>query len=130
MLCPVREEEWVPGWEPKLVLSNSGLAEEDCVFVTPGEPEDAIWLVTRYEPAAHALTMYKVTPGHTVGRLDIALTGDGMGGTVAEVSYEYTSLGPEGDAFLENFTEQWYRDFMQSWETALNGYLEGVRKTG
>lgn len=124
LLCPVREEEWVPGWEPELVISESEVAEEDCVFVTPGEPAAAIWIVTRHDPAAHRLTMYKVTPGHTVGRLDIALDDDGKGGTEAEVSYEYTSLGPAGDAFLEDFTEEWYRGFMQGWELALNHYLK------
>lgn len=129
LLCPVREEEWVPGWEPELVLSNSGLVEEDCVFVTPGdEAEDSIWVVTRYEPAHHALTLYKVTPGHTVGRLDIELDADGNGGTSAEVSYEYTSLGPAGDEFIGGFTEDWYRRFMQGWETVLNHFLETGRK--
>lgn len=128
VLCPVREEEWVPGWEPELVISGSGVAEEDCMFVTPADPAAAIWIVTRYDRAAHELTMYKVTPGHTVGRLDVALDSDGKGGTEAEVSYEYTSLGPAGDAFLDDFTEEWYRGFMQGWELALNHYLETGEK--
>lgn len=128
LLCPVREEEWVPAWEPESVISASGVAEEDCLFITPAEPASAIWIVTRHDPTALELTMYKVTPGHTVGRLDIALTGDAKGGTTAEVSYEYTSLGPSGDAFLEDFTEEWYRSFMTGWESALNHYLETGEK--
>ena len=34
LLCPVREADWIDGWNPLLVLSHSGLAEPDCVFVT------------------------------------------------------------------------------------------------
>ncbi len=38
LLCPVRETEWVIDWKPKVVFSESGLAEADCVFITPGIP--------------------------------------------------------------------------------------------
>ena len=49
LLCPVRETEWVNDWRPKLVLSNSGFAEPGCIFITPGIPEDALWLMTEYD---------------------------------------------------------------------------------
>ncbi len=29
-----------------------------------------------------------------------------------------------GDAFLEEFTTEFYAEFMQSWEKALNHYLQ------
>ena len=51
LLCPVRETEWVNDWRPKLVLSNSGFAEPVCVFITPAIPEDALLLMTEYDPA-------------------------------------------------------------------------------
>ena len=34
LLCPVREAEWIDGWNPIVVLTQSGYAEQDCVFVT------------------------------------------------------------------------------------------------
>ena len=34
LLCPVREYEWIPGWECDVLHSVSGVAEEDCVFRT------------------------------------------------------------------------------------------------
>jgi len=34
LYCPVRETEWADGWIPELVISSSGIAERDCVFVT------------------------------------------------------------------------------------------------
>ncbi len=128
LLCPVRELEWTRGWNPSLVLSDSGVAEAGCVFVTPGTPEDTIWIVTRHEPEHLRLEMLLVTPHRTVGKLEISLRGDGEGGTAAEVAYTHTSLGPRGDAFLEGFTEDAYRELMESWEAELNHFLSTGEK--
>ena len=123
LLCPVRELDWVPGWNPDWVISDSGVAEAGCVFQTPAEPSDAIWFITRHEPETNRVEMIKVTPGHTVGKLEISLSGDGNGGTQAQVSYSFTSLGPAGDNFLHTFTESWYAEFMKNWEDAMNHYF-------
>ncbi|MBN2341209.1 MAG: hypothetical protein JXX29_05400 [Deltaproteobacteria bacterium] len=123
LLCPVLEEEWVPGWSPEFVLSDSGAAEEECVFVTPGDPASSIWIINRHEPERHYVEMYKVTPAVTVGKLRIQLSDTADGETAAEVSYEYTALSDEGDQFIEAFTKDAYNTFMQDWETALNAYL-------
>jgi hypothetical protein len=34
LLCPVREADWLDGWDPLVVFSQSGVAEPDCVFLT------------------------------------------------------------------------------------------------
>ncbi len=34
LLCPVREGEWLPGWQYRLIWSDSGIAELGCVFTT------------------------------------------------------------------------------------------------
>lgn len=131
LLCPVREVDWEPGWEPDLVIAESGVVEAECLFVGPGtgnSSERAIWIVTRHDPENLVVEMYKVTPDHTVGKLEIALAADGAQGTKAEVAFSYTSLGPSGDAFLEQFTEDSYRSSMEEWERALNHYLSTGRK--
>jgi len=123
LLCPVREAEWIPGWDPRLVLSNSGRAEGGCVFVTAGEP-DSVWAVTRYEPPAR-IDFVKVTPGVTVGQISIILRPDADGGTFADVTYGYTSLGTsEGDAAVRTFTLDVYTAAMALWERRLNHYLD------
>jgi hypothetical protein len=125
LLCPVREAEWIEGWDPKLVISASGVAEADCVFVTaaPGtEPAEAIWFVTRHEPDRF-VEMLKFTPGATACRLTIGLRSTASG-CDAEVTYRHTSLGPAGDAFVAAFTESHYLDLMHSWEARLNHYLD------
>jgi hypothetical protein len=128
LLCPVREVEWAPGWMPEVVISRSGVCEQDCIFITPpempSEPENAIWIVTRYDPGQGALEMIKVAPEHTISKLEIALVSETEGATTAHVSYEITAIGAAGDRFLEEFTEDWYARFMAEWEEALNHYLD------
>lgn len=126
LLCPVREADWIVGWDPPLVISSSGVAERDCVFVTRATPVDAVWYVTRHEPANGFVEMIKVTPQVTACRLTIQLRPAAVG-CEAEVSYSHTSLGPEGDAFVESFTEAYYQDFMRDWEARVNHYLRHGR---
>jgi hypothetical protein len=126
LLCPVREHDWAPGWSTDWIISGSGLVEQECLFQTPpkaGAKDASIWIVTRHDPSAYEVEMYKVTPGQTIGKLAISLTEQGRTETRAQISYEFTSLGPDGDAFLDNFTTEWYEKFMQGWETAINHYL-------
>jgi hypothetical protein len=131
LLCPVREVDWIEGWDPRVVLSTSGVAEPDCVFVTRSEPIDAVWFVTRHEPEAGFVEMVKISPTVTACKLSIQLTA-AAGGAEAVVTYSHTSLGPAGDAFVAGFTEELYEVFMRDWETRLNHYLrtgEALRDT-
>jgi len=122
LLCPVREAEWIEGWDPTIVLSESGVAERDCVFVTRSDPADAIWYVTRHEPEMGFVEMLRITPDVTACRLSIQLTAT-RAGTDAEVVYAHTSLGAQGDVFVDAFTEEYYEKFMCDWEARLNHYL-------
>ena len=122
LLCPVREADWIEGWDPLLVVSDSGVAERDCVFVTPAQPADAIWYITRHEPESGFVEMLKITPKVTACRLSIQLRAV-EGGCEADITYAHTSLGPDGDAFVASFTADFYRRFMQDWESRINHYL-------
>jgi hypothetical protein len=122
LLCPVREAEWVNGWHPRLVVSSSGLVEPDCVFVTAAGPQDAIWMVTLHDPERHRLEIVKVIPGIVVGKIVIGLA-DADGGSRAEISYSFTSLGPDGDRVVREFTQEHFDEFMVLWETELNHFL-------
>ena len=122
LLCPVREADWLEGWDPMLVISSSGLAEPDCVFTTSGTPADAVWYITQHEPAAGFVEMLKITPGVTACRLTIQLRAT-QGGSEAIVTYSHTSLGRDGDSFVAAFTEDHYQRFMRDWESRINHYL-------
>lgn len=122
LLCPVREHDWVNGWDPRIVLTSSGLAEMDCVFVTPGTPEDAVWVITRHDPDEFLLEMLKFIPGMVVAKIVIQLESIPEGSS-ANISYSYTSLSPQGDAALEGLSQEHFDVFMRTWEQELNHYL-------
>ncbi len=127
LLCPVREAEWAEGWMPDQVVSSSGVAERDCVFITPGQPGPAIWYITRHEPENWFVEMLKITPGVTACRVSIQLAAEGAG-CVADVTYSHTSLGPAGDDFVARFTADYFQRFMQAWEKELNHFLKTGRR--
>ena len=130
LLCPIREIEWANGWNPRQVVSASGYVEADCVFVTPGEPQDSVWVVTAWDPQRFYVEFVKVTPGLTVGKIEIQLReGDGNG-TLADVSYSYTALSEGGEKFVHEFTPEYYDNFMREWEAELNYFLETGRLKG
>ena len=122
LLCPVREADWIEGWDPLLVMSKTGIAEVDCVFITAAESADAIWYVTRHEPDAGLVEMLKITPDITACRLCIQLRATNSG-CDATVTYMHTSLGAAGDDFVAGFTAEYYTQFMHAWEARLNDYL-------
>jgi len=124
LLCPVRETEWVNDWRPKLVLSDSGFAEPDCIFITPGIPEDAMWLMTKYDREAFELEIIKVIPGVVIGRITVSLTPEGDDSSTADITYAYTSISEHGDRALGEFTEAHFKSFMVTWEKELNHFLK------
>jgi hypothetical protein len=123
LLCPVREADWIDGWHPVLVLSNSGVAEPDCVFVTDAKVHDAIWYITRHDPSRYFVEMIKITPLVTACKLTVRVR-PMRPGSEAEITYMHTSLGPEGDAFISSFTAEYYVQFMREWESRMNHYLK------
>ena len=34
LICPVKEAEWLDGWDYHLIFSHSGVAEKGCVFTS------------------------------------------------------------------------------------------------
>lgn len=125
LLCPVREADWIEGWDPHLVISESGLAEPDCVFTTDAENTEAVWYVTRHRPGF--VEMLKITPGVTACRLTIELA-EAAHGCDATVTYAHTSLGPAGDEFVAGFSAEYYEGFVREWEARLNHYLRTGEK--
>jgi hypothetical protein len=129
LLCPVRETDWVAGWDPIVVWSESGVAEEECVFLTPHESgRDSVWLIDTYDREGGRLDMVKVTPGLVVTRIRIRLGSASGGKTSADIRYSHTALGVEGKQLVDSFTrDDWVR-FMERWESALDHYLRTGEK--
>ncbi|WP_300670445.1 hypothetical protein [Desulfoluna sp.] len=128
LFSPALEQEWGPSWDPNLVISSSGMAEEACIFITPSTPHDAIWVVTRLDPDHHFVELLKVVPDHTMGTFQIQLETDNGVATQAAISCTYTAMGPEGKRFVEQLTPEHWNRLMKEWERSLNHFLTTGKK--
>ena len=129
LLCPVREAEWLDGWDYKMIYSASGLVEEGAVFSTsnPGE-EDTIWVVTRHDPTARRVEFARFTPHSRTCYLTIAVSALGADRSHVDVSYSYTSIAPAGNRFLERWSESAFLDAVVFWERSMNHFLKTGEK--
>ncbi|NVM18918.1 MAG: hypothetical protein HWN80_14485 [Candidatus Lokiarchaeota archaeon] len=52
LLCPTREADWVVGWNVELLYTESGYAEDKCIFKTSIKDsiEEGLWTFTNYKP--------------------------------------------------------------------------------
>ncbi len=122
LLCPVREADWVPGWEYRLVYSQSGIAELGCVFTTPNpDGVDSTWIVTEYEPPRRTAFAW-VWPNMIATLIEIQLEPAGAQ-TKVHIRYTYTALSDAGARELARYDRAWFESKMTSWEKAINHYL-------
>jgi hypothetical protein len=126
LLCPVREYDWIPGWNCRMVYSESGFAENNCIFRTdfPRGFEE-IFVVSRYEPT-NAIEFVIVSPEAYVMKMDIALRAAENGATELLWTHTLTGLTETGNAFIENYNDEAYAKMMER----LSGVLEHFCKTG
>jgi len=98
LLCPVREYDWIEGWQCELVQSVSGLVERDCVFVTafPGLGRE-VWHTTRHEPSR--LVEFVRVGVHCSLRYSIELRPAGAG-TRMTVRQAWVALDSEGEKLV------------------------------
>lgn len=131
LLCPVREADWVPGWQYCLIYSQSGIAELGCVFTTPNDDgSEATWVVTEYDPADFAIAFVWVNPGSVAAQIRIRLESKSGNETISNICYSYTGLSEQGNREVERYDTGWFQQKMQSWEVAINHYLRTGKLAG
>ena len=124
LLCPVREADWVPGWQYTMIYSKSGDAEAGCVFTTPNDDgTQTTWLVTEYDPARLRIGFAWVNPGQVAAQIEIYLKKNSKGATTAVIRYTYTGLSTAGNQEVERYDKKLFEQKMQGWEAAINHYL-------
>ena len=121
LLCPAREYDWIAPWSCEMVHSESGVAEEDCVFRTEFNGEPMTWVVSRYEPP-ECIEFTCFVPSRYVMRLKIALTG-GESSTRLDWIRRWLALGPAGSQWLAERTEAEYEEMMTMLRDSLRHYL-------
>jgi len=131
LLCPVREADWVPGWQYTMIYSKSGVAEAGCVFTTPNDDgTQTTWLVTEYDPEKFRIGFAWVNAGQVAAQIEIALKKNSRGTTTAVIRYTYTGLSASGNKEVKRYDKKWFEQKMQGWEAAINHYLRTGKAIG
>ena len=123
LLCPVREYEWIEPWKCEIIYSDSGFAEQDCIFQTdfPHDGPKDTWVLCRYEKP-RLLEFVRVN-GIRAIRYTIILRQTGEGKTESEWQQVITGLNDDGDRFVEGLSDAEFKHRMQLLQQMLNHYL-------
>jgi hypothetical protein len=112
-----------------MIWSDSGVAEENCIFSTdfPDVGGREIWVVSRYEPSS-AIEFVRFGRQDLVIRLTIRLSPDGQGGTTAEWRRVCTGITPAGNTYLANLNDIAYEAQTRVLERTLSHFLTTGRR--
>ncbi|WP_432665884.1 hypothetical protein R9X47_06260 [Wukongibacter baidiensis] len=125
LLCPVREKEWLQGWDYTMIYSESGLAEKGCVFETDNDFGSYQWIMTKYDDGDYGIQFVKFIQSKLIVVIDIQLT-DGKGDIVyCEIKYTFTAIN---DDIIEQMHEEntidVFNGHMKLWEDSINHFLK------
>ena len=125
LLCPVREYEWIEPWQCDMIYTESGVAENNCVFSTDlpdrGGPE--LWTVSRYE-RNRCIEFVRFSPGEKIVKLDIHLNGTASGHCEILWRKVFTGISENGNRVVETLADSQFDIETQMIEKMLNHYLQ------
>ena len=122
LLCPVREREWLPGWDCRMIFSRSGMAERGAVFETAHVGGATVWLMTEYVPSRR-VEFARWQPDGLVVQIEIALGRHHDDATAVCIAYTYTAISDHGLTALALLGEgDWLRT-MEFWQQSMNTWF-------
>jgi len=125
LICPVKEAEWLDGWQYDLVYSETGRAEEGCVFTSRSAGEaDTIWLITKRDDRRYETEFARITPESRVAKLTIRVRPAGRDRSEVHITYVFTALSEAGNRLVDAFSAENFAKDMQFWEASMNHYLK------
>lgn len=123
LFTPLGERLWIPDWDPTIIYPASGAPELDAVFTTAhGDGPPTVWTVVETEPEQHRIGYVRVAPASHVAHITLQCAEE-QGGTRTTVTYVFTGLSEQGNAYVAQYSESHFQHWIQGWETAINEYL-------
>ncbi len=125
LLCPVREFDWIPTWQCELVYTESGVAEEGCIFQTDsgeGGTDTDTWVISRFEPLER-VSFVRVDALRAI-RYDIHLEPQGDGSTRLLWEQEITALSEAGDRHVAALSQEEFTALIGKVEQMLGHFLK------
>ncbi len=132
LLCPTKEIDWIEEWKNihKLIYSESGIAEDACVFVTnvPGEGH-AVWLASKYSLENTNIEYIKhLVEKEVIIRWSMEvrpLTGNSC---TVFILYNITGLTETGNDFAQMLDEEGFTSLVTRLQKLIDYYLMTGKK--
>jgi len=129
LLCPVRESDWLFGWECEVIYSESGFAEEGGIYTSSHEEEhNTIWLILKRDEKTKVIEFARINPDSKVANLVISVEEVDDHNSLVHISYTYTALNESGNRFIKELTDEKFTEAMKFWEDSMNYYLKTGNK--
>jgi hypothetical protein len=122
LLCPELEKAWLPGWEARMLHSESGVAERGAVF----ETATATWIVTEHD-APRRVAFARFQKDRVVVHIEIVLGRHLDGDTAVCITYTSTPTDDASRAILAAARESDWLDTMRFWEGSMNAWFDKKR---
>jgi len=124
LLCPTMEYKWIQPWKCEMIFSQSGYAEDNCVFRTnfPEDIEPENWIVSQYEK--DKTIQFIRFNNAIVIRCNITLLDNGDGTTNAATEQIITGLNEKGNNYIDSYKDELYMEEVSTLEKMLNHYLD------
>ena len=129
LLCPVREYEWIEGWACEMVYSDTGAAENNCIFKTKFlRGVEATWVVSKFDEDNFVKEFVIFYPDMSVERIDVSLKENEDGSTTLQWTRTSTGLSQKGNQMLEHTTGETFQAIMAHLVESLNHYCRTGEK--
>ncbi|MCK4576041.1 hypothetical protein KAU34_06515 [candidate division WOR-3 bacterium] len=129
LLCPVREAEWLAGFNYELIYSESGFVEEGCVFITKHDGlKKTLWIVTKRDSDKKEIEFVFFVFDSIVTKLSIRVNAKNENTSNVSITYMHTALSEGGNRLLEGKTEENFTKRMKFWEKSMNHYIKTGKK--
>ena len=129
LLCPTAEYDWLEGWACDLIYSESGFAENNCIFKTEfvGGIE-ATWIVSDFNEENFTKQFTIFYSDLSIDKIDVSLTGNEDNTTTVRWVRTATGLSQKGNQLIEHSTGEAFRQRMAHLVEALNHYCRTGEK--
>jgi hypothetical protein len=116
-------------WQCELVYSESGRAEENCIFLTqfPAMGE-AVWVVSRYEREPYLIEFVLTCPQTHVEQIAIALEPLEGGATTVHWRRAYVGLNDQGNQLIQELSGEHFTQKMTYLAATFDYYLKTGEK--
>ncbi|HBD09243.1 MAG TPA: hypothetical protein DCZ69_13375 [Syntrophobacteraceae bacterium] len=128
LLCPKKEEEWIPGWECETIWSTSGYNEEAAIFRTV-KPYDTelYWTTLQYDMNNRVVDFLITAPRLYMFRFKIDIHENANKILAMMFTQVFTSITEEGSTLIKRYESEDFDLRLKRLEELMSLYLDDER---